>query len=387
MSCFLVLLTSAWALTLDEAVSRAGEVDPNALVAALAAERVRADSAGALFAIGPTPSVSVSRSWRLGAVTGTAPVDAGTLSVNVPLLSPPVWLNAAGMVEAARAEGHVATATRLDAQYAAAALVYEALATDADLRLGREGEAAAAATLEIVRNRVRAGLESELAERSAQVGLLVAQSAVNTADSDRQIAYARLARALEMPVTSVEPADPPALPDTAGSSPWLAAEAARWSAAKWERGERLAELFPTGGVSLSTNVLGARTGWALGVTGTWTFDGLAGPFLRFHQAGLDERIARIVYDALNRDLALGLDTAKAAAQAADRNAEVANARETLAAESLAIGQKRLESGLATSLEVLRLQDDLTLARADRVRTELQRALARLEARRVAGLDW
>ena len=377
---------SAWGLTLDEAVKRAAEVDPTAIVAEFLAERARSVAAEAVFAVGPTPTISVNRSWHT--VAGVPAVtDTGTFSVNVPLLSPPVWLNAVGASEAARAESMVSTATRLDAQYAAAALVYGALAADQDVAQRRAGEVAASGTLAIVRSRVQAGLEDELAERSARVGILEAQAALATAEADQQIAYARLARALEAPVTAVEPVAPPDLPEAGGRSPWLEAQAARWSAARWEHGERLAEIFPTGGVSLSTNVLGVRTGWAIGVTGTWTFDGLAGPFLRFHQAGLDERIAEVQFDALTRDLALGLDTATASARAADRTTEVAEAREVLATESLAIGQRRLDSGLASALEVLRLQDDLTLARTDRVRAELQRALARLEARRVAGLAW
>lgn len=378
----ILLLGSAFALTLPEAVARAAEVDPNALVAELIAQRTRSESAETLFQLGVTPSLSVAHTWQAGATT-----DTGTVSVSVPLIDPPAWFNAVEQAHQARAETRVSEATRLDAQYAAAALVYQAIAADAALAVRKEGEAAATGTLGIVRSRVDAGLESELSARSAQVGLLQAEAAVAGAEAERAVAYARLSRALEAPVPSVEPAALPDLPAAPGRSPWLEAQAARWMAAKWERGQRLAEIFPTGGLSLSTNVLGARTGWRASLTGTWTFDGLAGPFLRFHQAGIDARIAEIQYEALQRDLDLGLTAATAQARAADRTAEFAQAQETLAAESLEIGQTRLASGLASALEVLRLQDDLARARADRVAAELQRALTRLEARRVAGLGW
>jgi len=377
----MLLVTPAWALTLEEVVQRAGEVDPVALVAELDARRTRLESAEAILGLGPTPTLDLSRKWGPGVVS-----DRGSLTVSLPLVDPPAWLDAAEQAHQARAATRTAEATRLDAQYAAAQLAFALLAADARLEAARQAVAVAGATAEVAGARVTAGLDAALAGESARLGLLTAQAALAEAEAEQAIARATLARAIEQEVDRLEPAEVPALPEGSGRSPWLDAAASSWAAARMEKGQRFAEMFPTGALRTSTDLYG-QGGWTVTFDGVWTWDGLAGPALRFQQADLDARIAQVQLEALERDLALGLGTARARAQAADRLAEVARARESLAAESLRVAQARLQAGLVSVLETLRFQDEAAAARLARVDADQARAQAHLEARRLAGLPW
>lgn len=381
---------SAWALTLDETVARAAEVDPTALVARLQAERGRLDATEAVFAQGVTASANASRTWSRGTVA-----DTSSLAASVPVLDVAGWLNAAQQRAQASQLGHLADATTLDAQYAAAALFYDVLAADASHASAEEGVRYAEATLRSTEARVAAGIESELVGRSARIGLLDAQATLSATTARVEVTRARLARALEQPIAGeiVPPADVRPLPEAVlATSPWQLAYAAGTDAARRGIGERWGGLLPTASLTVSTNLLdeaGAPplSAWALTLGAGWTFDGLAGPFLRLRQARIDLTVAEIQEQALARDLSLALESARADARAADAVAQAALARAELADESLRIGQTRLEVGLASTLEVLRLQDDAAKARRDHVQADLDRALTRLEANRVAGVGW
>jgi outer membrane protein TolC len=377
----LFLASSAFALTLDEAVHRAAEVNPDAVVAELQAQQAHLDAKEQWFGIGLTPELRVSHTWA-----GASSSTTGALSAKLDVLDPPAYLNAAEHSALATGADWTAKATTLDAQYATAALYYSALAAQASVDAAKQGEAFAKATSDATAARVGAGLESELVGKSAQIGLLQAQAETARAEADLAVARARLSRALEQPVDDLAPADPPALPEPSADSPWLKAYESSVKAAKLAHGQRVAELFPTGNIVASSDLPGLDT-WALTVNGTWTFDGLAGPFLRLKSAAIDEKIAKVQYDALKRDYDLGIVSANELARAAAKKAEVGRGREKLADESLQVGQARLAVGLASSLEVLRLQDEAVSARADRVAAELEEALARLEARRLSGVSW
>lgn len=381
MSLFL-LLPLAHALTLDETVRRAAEVDPLAVVAELEWRQARLDAAEAWTALGPTPSVSLSRRYSGGAVA-----DQDNLKVSFEILDPPAWFDAGASSALARSQRHTATATSLDAQYAAATLFYTVLAAEAALEAAREGERFAEATTQATSARVTAGLESELSGRSARLGLLEAQATTAQAEADVSIARASLARALQQDIDAVEaPTGALAIPEAVTESPWIHAAEAQLDEAKWEHASAIAGIFPTGSIEADSSI-GTIDDWALTLGVTWEFDGLAGPFLRARRAALEQRIEGVQLDAVERDLALLLTTAREQARASDRVAEAARARVELADESLQVGQTRLSVGLASSLEVLRLQDDAAKARADHVRAELDAATARLEARRVAGMSW
>lgn len=382
MNLLLLLLPAAHALTLDDAVRRAAEVDPTAVVSELIAQQARLDAAAAWVQLGPTPSFSASRRYSAGTTA-----DADSLRVSLDVLDPVVWLGAGSASALARSLHHEARATSLDAQYAAATLFYTVLASEAALSAAKEGERFAQATTEATGARVAAGLESELAGRSARLGLLEAQAITAQAEADVAIARASLSRALQENVDTLEaPASALAIPDAANDSPWIDAAEAQLAMAKWDHAGAVAALLPAGSI-VADSTLGTIGDWSLTLGVTWKFDGVAGPFLQARRAALEQRIEVVQLDAVERDLALALITAREQARASDRVAEAARAREELANESLQVGQTRLSVGLASSLEVLRLQDDAADARADRVNAELDAATARLDARRVAGLGW
>lgn len=383
-----LLLGKASALTLDEAVQRAAEVDPDALIAALEADRARLDVTGAVGSLVGTPSASAQSTWSGGAATRSS-----TLSWSVPLVDVSAWFNALSQGAQAREARWWSDSATLDAQYAAAAMYHDVLAAQAREAAAEQGLVSARATAEAVAARVSAGLESELVGRSARLGVLDAEAAVAQARSGREIALARLSRALEEEVSAVEePTGELEVPADVSGSPALQAESEALADTRWKRGERVAQLFPTGDLSVSTGFLPVSgvapfTEWSVTFGGTWTFDGFVGPVVRLRQASIDARVEEIRADALKRDLELALVEARSRSVAADRVAEAAVARQQLAEESLQIGQARLAAGLAGSLEVLRLQDEAAGARTARVEADLERALARLEARRVAGVRW
>jgi outer membrane protein TolC len=380
VNLLLLLLSPAYALTLDEAVARAAEVDPAAVVAELDWRKSQLEAGEAWADLGPTPSLRASRRFSGGAVA-----DSSSATVAIGVLDPPAWLDAGAASSSARALRHTAEATTLDAQYASATLYYRVLAAEAALTAAREGERFATATATTAR--VSAGLESELVGRSARLGLLEAQALTAQAEADVAVARAALSRALEQDIDALEaPAAPLALPEDTRGSPWLDVAAARVAAAKWAHASAVAGIFPTGGIE-AESAAGTFEDWSLTLGLTWTFDGLAGPFLRAREAALEQKIQTVQLDALERDLDVTLTTAREQARAADRVSEAAKAREILAAESLQVGQTRLSVGLASSLEVLRLQDEAAKARRDRVKAELDAALSRLEGRRVAGIAW
>lgn len=375
----LLLAAAARALTLDEAVARAAEVDPSAVIAALQWKKAQLDAGQAWLATGPTPEVQSERKWSTGAIA-----DRTTLDVTLATLSAGAWLDAASRSSDARAARYDAAAATLDAQYAAAALYYSVLAGEAGVDAARRNLEAAEATARASRARVGAGLDSELSGRSAEAGRLEAEARVAGAEATLAVARARLGRALQQEVGDLAEAAAPEMPAERGTSPWLQAEAARVTAAKLGHYAAIGDLLPSGKLVASTPLW--TTDWQLALVGSWTFEGIAGPFLAERSRAIDARIAAIEYDALQRDLDLDFTEARAEAAAARRVAEASRAREQLASDALRVGQARLEAGLASTLEVLRLQDDLASARRARIGSEFDEALSILDARRVAGLQ-
>lgn len=387
----LLFIQPLFALTLDEAVARASTVDPDVVIASLSWKSTALETTATWASRGVSPSLSASRTWAGGAVTDSGP----SLSVAIDVLDVAGWFEASQQGAINRQEQESLDATRLDVQYAAAALFYSALAADAALTAAQRGEVYAKSTLEAAQARVAAGLENELTEGSARLGYLSAQATVASAEASRTIAYARLERALQMPLDPlVAPTTELSMPEGI-DSPWLRAEAEAVTAAQMGHGAAIAELFPTPSLTVSSPSLGATPAtstlgpntWALTFAGSWTFDGVIGPFVRARQGGLEVQIAQAQYEALRLDLELGLTTAREQVRVMKRLTEVARAREALAEASLQVGQARLAAGLAAPLEVLRLQDEAASARADRVQAELSAALAILEARRIAGMGW
>lgn len=378
----MLLVASALALTLEEAVRRAAEVDPSVVIAAASLERARLDTVGSLGAVVGTPTAYLARTGSDGDGSTT-----GSVTLTSPVLDPATPFALGARLADQRGARFALDATTLDAQYVVAELYYAVLSAEAALDAARQGEELASATARASQARVAAGMDSELVGKSAQLGLLAAQAEQARAEAGVAIARARLEHALRQPVDDLEVPPLPELPAEPGRSPWLEVYVQNLVAARYTHGQRLAELLPYGGITASTTLLDDEPSWSLTLSATWSFDGLWGPVVRARQAAIDRDIARLRLDALERELELGLREARARALAADRVYEAARAREELAADALRIGTTRLEVGLSSTLEVLRLQDEAAGARAERVAAELERAVARLAARRIAGLTW
>ncbi len=375
----IMLLGLAQAMSLEQVVARAAEVNPFGVVAELQRKVGSLEAAEGWTALGPTAQLGYQRRLTAGVWSGGA-----SWSLSLGALDPGAWANAGQQRAQAKEAGVIADATVLDAQYAAAYLYYDLLAAQAASEATEQSYKAAQATLDASKARVQAGLESELSGRSAEVELLRAAADREKAGATQRIAKARLERALEQTVDGVQAPGPLELP--AEMDPlWLKVAAASRESARWAHIEGIADLFPAGNLSVGQPAGSPNLTLSVGVT--WTFDGIAGPFLRERGLALESRIAQVQYEALRRDLDLGLVEAKEQARAARAVAEAARAREELATATLEVGQARLTAGLASVLEVLRLQDDVVEARADRIDAERGEAYALLSARQVAGVGW
>lgn len=377
----LLFFSTAQALTLQAAVDRAATVDPDAIVAALDARRAGLDAAEAYASLGLTPRLAVSRTWSGGAATETS-----SFGVDVGVLDASAWLNGAQRSAEAAAAKYAAQGTSLDAQYAAALLFVSAVESERALEAKRATESAAVGTAEAVRVRVSAGLESALAGSSADAAVLVARAERLRAEAERRIARVRLSRALEMEnLGDLVVPEPLALPEAVGASPWIDVATQDVRASRWSHYEDFAAFLPTGGLS-AQRPFDVPT-WSITLSATWQLPGVVGPFLQERRSALGVRIAETQLEALKRDLAAELEAAVESARAAHEVLAAHQAREALSEEALTIGRVRLSAGLASSLELLRLQDELASSRAARVAAELEEQAAILEARRVAGVPW
>lgn len=377
----LFTVAAASALTLQAAVERAASVNPDAIVAALDARRAGLDAAEAYASLGLTPRLGVSRTWSGGAATETS-----AFGVDVGVLDASAWLNGAQRAAEAAAAKYAAEGTSLDVQYAAALLFVSAVESERAVEAKRATEAAAMGTAEAVRVRVSAGLESALAGSSAEAAVLVARAERLRAEAERRIARVRLSRALEMEdLGDLVVPEPLALPEAVGASPWIDVATQDVQASRWSHYEDLAAFLPTGGLS-AQRPLDVPT-WSITLSVTWQLPGVVGPFLQERRSALGVRIAETQLEALKRDLAAELDAAVESARAAHEVLAAHQAREALSEEALTIGRVRLGAGLASSLELLRLQDELASSRAARVAAELEEQAAILEARRLAGMSW
>lgn len=375
----MLLLPSAMAITLQEAVDRAAEVDPNVLIAAYNSQIGHLESIEAWSQLGLSPSLSYSARTPAGVTT-----PGFSLTTSVGLLEPGTWLNAFQQRAQAQVLYAAEDAIALDVQYLAATLFYNLLEAQARTEAAQSNVAAAQASLDAITARVQAGLVSELDGRTVELAFLRAQAEQEAAQASERIARARLSRALEQQVDRAESTTPPQLPDSGES---LHIETARRSveAARFGYYERVADLFPSG--FLRADQWPGSTTWAVTVGATWSFDGIVGPFTRARVSKFELRIAETELAALQLDNELGITAAREEAQAARALADAARKREDLAEETLKVAQARLTAGLTNTVDLLRIQDDTTQARADRVQAEADYARAILEVRRLSGVGW
>lgn len=377
----IVLLSAAHALTLQGAVERAAEVDPNAEIASLEARKDALEAGRAWSTLGLTPSLSAGRSWAGGATTAESSV-----SVSLGALDATRWLDAAERSSVAQASRLAARGTTLDAQYAAATLYVAAVQAERALEAARLTETSAAELSEAVAGRVRAGLDSTLLGQSAEAGHLLARA--ERARADARVRQARLALQYALQMDELGPLeDPPSLdlPTSPESSPWLEAAEAEREAARWAHWEAAAGWLPKGGLSASSAL--EPMSWTVSLTGTWSLPGVVGPLLRERSRALDVRIAELSYDTLRRQLTMAEAVAADQARTAQEVKEAQAARVALAEAAVAAGKLGVSAGVSATLDLLRLQDDLAGARADLVAAELDHLTAVLEARRVAALPW
>lgn len=379
MGVWIWILSQANALTLDEAVARAGAVHPLAVAADLERQIVALEAAERWSLLTLTPEVSVERSWSQRFIT-----DQAQLRVSTSVLSPAGWFDALEQSAQARASAYVASATLLDAQYAAAWFYVEAIAAEATLAAAQTFLAEAERTREQTLLRVRAGLEGDLMLLAAEEQLLEASSDLERARSAVQNSRARLSRAIDQEVDSLAPVvlDPPAA--APARSPWIDAQRALTDAAHLEQIQSWSELLPAAELQLEAPF--GTSFWTLGLQATWSVDG-AGPLIRARAAALAARQSDVLAEGLQRDHDLGVDTGREDARSLALLVGSARAREALAEQALEMGHMRLEAGLMDTLDVVRLQRDLVRARATRIDAELAEAYVVLEARRLAGLGW
>ncbi len=377
----LALVLSARALTLDETVRRAAEVNPGAMIAALTAQQAELAAAQSWAHLGPSPSLSVGRTWR-----NNLEIDSGSFNVSLGALEPVSWFRALQRSSQATASRYAAAGTSLDAQYAAAALFVGAWEARRAVAAARDTEGAAETLATAITARVAAGVDSPLLGRSAEAGRLLAVAERIAAEAELATARLRLARALELDDLG-ELAAPPtlALPGDGRASPWLDAAKESIQSAKWRHGRDIAGWLPSG--SLNANTPLNVPGLAITLSATWSLDGVVGPFLLERQSALAVRIADVQYTALQRDYDAEVASAKVRATAAGLVLDAHRARQETADAALAEGRALLDAGLVSTLEVLRLQDQLSSARTARVVAELAELLAILDARRLAGEGW
>jgi len=369
----------ARALTLDETVARAAEVSPAAVIAELEWRQARLDAAEKWSGMTITPEITVQRSWVANTV-----VDDGDLQATVGLLDAPAWFGALDASAEARAARWGATATALDAQYAAARLYFEIVAANAAVDDAQRTAQEAQRTLAAARARATAGLDDELMAQTAEVHALETTAELARAEADRRNARARLSRALEQDIGEISAAVLPAIPGDTSASPWISAYQARVESVRFEELGAWSALLPSAEIKADAK-LGASD-WRVTLQGRWTIDGI-GPFLRARRAALEKQALEVARDGLQRDLDLGIATAVEDARVSTLVAEAARARVALAEKALGVGEARLSVGLIDTLDLLQLQRDVRKARADLVAAGLAEAVAVLEARRVAGAMW
>lgn len=377
-----LLVASAHALTLAQAVDRAAAVNPEAIVAGLEVQRAQLDAAERWAGLGPTPELSVSREFAGGAETGK-----DKFKVTFGVLDAQRWMDAAGHSAEASALRYARAGTTLDAQYAAAALYVGAYEAGRAVEAARQQEQAAKETATLVAGRVKAGLDSELVGRSAEAAVLVARAERVQAEADEKVARLHLARALEMDDPGTLEAPPVLVLPEAGTaaSPWLDESAQAVRAARWQHAEAIAGWLPKGGLEAKTDL--DPMAWSVTLSATWALDGVAGPFLAERRSALAVRIAETQYAALKRDYAEEQAVAVEQARAAHDVREAQEARAALAQESVAMGQVQLTAGVTSAIALLRLSDDQASASKALVAAELDEAVAILEARRLAGEAW
>ena len=370
-----LLLPAAHAITLEQALSRAAEVDPGSIIANLSARKEASQSVEAWANVGLTPSMSFSQPLN---PTGAASLS---LSMSVDLLNPPAWFNALAQGSNAAQAWVIADATARDARYAVAALWFQAFAAEEAEDLAQTSLSEARGTADAAEARLRAGLASELDAKAARLGVLNAQAALASAQS------ARLSSALQLDVPKVEVTDAPISPDTTGDSPWIAAYEMNVQQARWVEASSIAALFPTARLTGSTPLLpGSVTqSWAVALTASWSFSGVLTPILNVQQAHLDRKVTEVQLEQQRRADSLYLEIAHAQVDAAKARRSAAADGEQLAGETVAVGRARLGAGLISTLDVLKLQEQEAQARVQRVSAELDLALAVLDTRRLSGL--
>lgn len=93
---------------------------------------------------------------------------------------------------------------------------------------------------------------------------------------------------------------------------------------------------------------------------------------------------RLAREATERELRRQVDSALRAARLAEGQIELDRQSAALAAEALDAEKKKFDSGRATNLDVLQVQQDLATARLQVARTQTDRALARARLLRLTG---
>ncbi len=328
-------------------------------------------------------------------ITPNNQLDA-TLTLSAPIVDFALWRRAAAADAVADAQHARTAATRLDADGSVVRAYYQVVAGEGVLAAARRTLAAAEASRDVVRQRVAAGLASELDGKRADAEVEARRQAI--AEAEYSLAVAR--RSLET-TSGLAPSDGagPIADDLREEAPlatWesrvpglpqLQAAALDVRAADKNVGVAAAALYPTVSASATERItnaagFGQSPSWAAGVSLTWRFDASTIPAVRAQEAA---RAAAAVREERSRVVAR--DQIHAAwqlvhAQIGKSRAARAQLEANRTAASLAA--ERYRAGTATLLDLVVAERDAFSAEVATVQADADLAYGRAALRIAAG---
>ncbi len=401
---------ASWALTLDEAVTRALARHPDALTAEVQLENARLSlqDAEAQRWNASTDVNALQRRAQTATTTGQSASREqstlqGNVSLNVPLFT---GFRITRSIEAARAELQAFEAsrrqTRLDVSLQTARSFWGVVRAEGALAIQREALSGAEQLLDLTRVAVRTGRRSTSELDQADAAVLSSQTEVLAREADLQESRVRLSvlvgldpAALDLEGTETPVLLPAASPDLhPGDRPSLQTLEARRVAAEARAGVAEAGRWPQLAVGSTLQLgnnpfdpaLGARStlsDWS----GVWDAR-LTLSYDAFDWTGrIGRDIARARQDAQRQDLALERERRNwtEQTQVARNRLSAAASRTELARKAVALARKVLDwtttrqtQGYATQLEVVQARNQLVTSRLQELQASIEARLARTE---------
>ncbi len=281
---------------------------------------------------------------------------------------------------------------------------YDALLTDALLRVARESVRTFERNLRDAREMFDAGMVSRFEVLRAETELSARKTDATAAENGRRLAMANLRRLLNLPHDTplvldghfdgepIRDSINEALAEALATRPEL--KALRKGIEAAEAGERAArgEFLPRVAAAVEyTNIEGAAAltpdGWSFNVGAEWTLFGGGRRWYQLREARADTRAARHQLDELER--LIELDVNNAYIQTREAMAKVRSERDTveLAREGLRMAELRFQEGAGTQSEVLEAELALTSAETQLAEALRDFAVASAAMDRALGRSW